>query len=83
MGLWLYKGVGLKSNLSHYRFIHTKDENPKAFEHIVIAKAKPKIVSGCSTFQIGAILEHQSQEHLFTLKSLMSWYKKLKVPIII
>jgi hypothetical protein len=79
----LYKGVGVKSNLSHYRFIHTKDENPKAFEHIVIAKAKPKIVSGCSKFQIGAIPEHQSQEHLFTLKSLMSWYEKLKVPIII
>jgi hypothetical protein len=38
----LFKGKGLKSCLSNYRFIHTKDENPKAFEHIVISKAKPK-----------------------------------------
>ena len=79
----LFKGAGKKSNLSNYRFIHTKDENPKAFEHIVIAKAKTKIVKGCSKFQIGAIPNHQSQEHLFTLKSVMSWYEKLKIPIII
>ena len=25
----LFKGVGVKSSLSNYRFIHTKDENPK------------------------------------------------------
>ena len=68
----LYKGVGVKSSLSNYRFIHTKDENPKAFEHIVISEAKLKIVEGCSKFQIGAIPKHQSQEHLFTLKSVMS-----------
>ena len=79
----LYKGVGVKSNLSHYRFIHTKNENPKAFEHIVISKAKPKIVDGCTKFQIGAIPKHQSQEHLFTLKSVMAWYEKLKIPFIV
>jgi hypothetical protein len=76
----LFKGAGKKSNLSNYRFIHTKDENPKAFEHIVISKAKAKIVKGCSKFQIGAIPNHQSQEHLFTLKSVMYWYEKLKFP---
>ena len=79
----LFKSKGLKSDLSNYRFIHTKDENPKAFEHIVISKAKPKIVDGCSKFQIGAIPKHQSQEHLFTLKSVMAWYEKLNVPLII
>ena len=47
----LFKGAGKKSNLSNYRFIHTKDENPKAFEHIV---------KGSSKFQIRAIPNHQS-----------------------
>ena len=78
----LFKGKGLKSKLENYRFIHTKDENPKAFEHIVISKAKPKIIEGCSKFQIGAIPKHQSQEHLFSLKSIMIWYEKLDIPSI-
>ena len=71
------------SKLSNHRFIHTKEEVPKAFEHIVVSKAKPKIVQGCTKFQIGAIPKHQSQEHLFTLKSVMSWYEKLKTPLIL
>ena len=74
----LYKGKNEMCKLSNYRFIHTKEEIPKAFEHIVVSKAKPKIVQGCTKFQIGAIPKHQSQEHLFTLKSVMSWYEKLK-----
>ena len=46
----LYKGAGVKSSLSNYRFIHTKNENPKAFEHILVSKSKPKIVNGCTRF---------------------------------
>ena len=79
----LYKGKNEMSKLSNYRFIHTKQEIPKAFEHIVVSKAKLKIVKGCTKFQIGAIPKHQSQEHLFTLKSVMSWYEKLKTPLIL
>ena len=79
----LYKGKGEKCKLSNHRFIHTKEETPKAFEHIVVSKAKQKIISGCSKYQIGAIPKHQSQEHLFTLKSIMGWYEKLKTPLIL
>ena len=79
----LFKGKGRKSDLSNYRFIHTKEEIPKAFEHIVITKAKPKIITGCSKFQIGALPFHRSQEHLFTLKSVMLWYETIKIPLII
>ena len=79
----LFKGKGLKSCLSNYRFIHTNYENPKAFEHIVISKAKPKIIEGCPKFQIGAIPKPQSQEYLFTLKSIMACYEKLNIPIIV
>ena len=79
----LYKGENLRAKLSSYRFIHTKEENPKAFEHIVVSKVKPKVVSGCTKFQIGAIPKHQCQEHLFTLKSVMSWYETLNLPILV
>ena len=79
----LYKGAGEKSKLENHRFIHTKDEIPKAFEHTVVSRAKPMIVRGCTKFQIGAIPKHQSQEHLFTLKSVMSWYELLKIPLIL
>jgi hypothetical protein len=79
----LYKGAGEKCKLSNQRFIHTKEEIPKAFEHIIVAKAKQKIVRGCTKFQIGAIPKHQSREHLFTLKSIMLWYEELKTPLIL
>ena len=49
----LYKGKGVKSKLSHHRFIHTKNEEPKSFEHILMSKAKPNIIQGCSKFQMG------------------------------
>ena len=79
----LYKGKGKISEFRNQRFIHTKNENPKAFEHIVMSKAKPKIVAGCSKYQIGALPKHRSQEHLFTLKSTIGWYTSLDKPIIL
>ena len=48
----LFKGKGNPSEFKNQRFIHTKNENPKAFEHVIMMKAKPKIVDVCSVFQI-------------------------------
>ena len=48
-----------------------------------MSKAKPKIVAGCSKYQIGALPKHRSQEHLFTLKSTIGWYTSLDKPIIL
>ena len=79
----LYKGKGRVTQFLNQRFIHTKNENPKAFEHIIMAKAKPKIVDGCSKYQIGALPKHRSQEHLFTLKSTIGWYSSLAKPVIL
>ena len=39
-------------------------------------------MEGYSKYQIGAIPKHQSQEPLFTLKSVMSWYEILKIALI-
>ena len=40
----LYKGSGLRENLSNQRNIHTKMDIPKFFGHIVAEVAKPNII---------------------------------------
>ena len=72
----LYKGKGEKQDFSNQRFIHTKEDVPKGFEQIVINKAKPIMVKNCSKYQIGAIPGHQPAEHLFTIKSIISYFKR-------
>ena len=65
------------------RFIHMKNEIPKSFEQMIILKSKNNIVQNCTRFQIGALPGHQPCEHLFTLKSIISFYQMLQTPIII
>ena len=79
----LYKGKGLKSEFSNQRFIHSKEEVPKCFETLVMDKAKPKIISKCSKFQIGGLPGHQSAEHLFTLKSVISLFMSQGKPLLL
>ena len=47
----LFKGKGEKNDFGNQRFIHTKEDIPKAFEQIVITKVKPAIIKHCSKFQ--------------------------------
>ena len=68
----IYKGRGLKSDLSNIRHIHTRSQAPKLFSHMVTNFIKPIVVENTSPFQIGAIPGHRSQEHLFTLKSVVA-----------
>ena len=79
----LYKGKGAQDEFSNLRNIHMKLEIPKFFEHILLKLAKPNIVSGTSKFQIGAIPLHRVQEHLFTLKSVISLYSYLGITLIL
>ena len=55
----LYKGKDKITEFSNQRFIHTKEQIPKVFEHILMEKAKPKIVKGCTKYQIGALPKHK------------------------
>ena len=71
----LYKGKGEKKDFCNQRFIHTKEDVPKGFEQIVINKSKPQMVQNCTKFQIGAIPGHQPSEHLFTIKSIISFFR--------
>ena len=53
----------------------------KIFEGIIVDKSKELLVAQCSKFQIGGIPGHRSQEHLFSLKSTILLYQKLKIPL--
>ena len=73
----LFKGKGDPSEFSNQRNIHTKEAIPKLFEGIIVDLSKEKLVQTCSKFQIGGIPGHRPQEHLFTVKSVISLYSIL------
>ena len=77
----LYKGKGDPKLLSNQRNIHTKLDMPKFFGHIVMAQCKGKILNSMTKFQIGTKVGHRPQEHLFTVKSVISLYMHLQLPL--
>ena len=72
----LPKSKGDPSNLNSKRHIHTKTEIPKYFRHMVTTAIKPMIVDNMSPFQIGAVPGHRSQEHLFSVKSVIAMFEE-------
>ena len=72
----LEKGKGLRADLNSKRHIHTRPQIPKYFSHILASATKPIILESISPFQIGAVPGHRAQEHIFTLKSVMTMKEK-------
>ena len=68
----IYKGKGSKLNLSNSRFIHLKEWLPRTCDALVVGGMKKTILESSSIFQIGGQEGHRSQEHLFSLKSVMA-----------
>ena len=83
MIIQLFKGKGEKNEFSNQRNIHTKLDVPKIFGHMVMSQAKEKIISNMTKYQIGTKTGHRAQEHLFTLKSVISLYLMLDFPILV
>ena len=79
----LFKGKGERNEYCNQRNIHTKLEIPKFFGHAVMSQAKEIIIHNMTKFQIGTRNGHRAQEHLFTLKSLISLYIQFGLAIII
>ena len=79
----IYKGKGDSADLNNHRNIHTKEYLPKTFETIFVEKSKAKIVEKCSKYQVGAMPGHRVQEHLFTIKSIMSYYNWIDKALIL
>ena len=77
----VYKGKGQKSDLDNMLHLHIKEEIPKFFGHIVMSMAKEKLLSNMSKYQIGAKPGHMPQEHLYVIKSVISLYALLGIPL--
>ena len=56
---------------------------PRVFDGLVFNKIKSKLVQKMSKFQIGAKPGHRPEEHIFVVKSVLSLYSKLNVPLLI
>ena len=75
----IWKGKGPREDLENIRHIHTKNsEIPKLFGNLITNLIKPTIEENISPFQIGAMSGHRSEEHLFTLKSVLALVEKNK-----
>ena len=74
---------GDPNSFESQRNIHTKEFIPKLFEGIIVDKSKEKIISKVSKFQVGGLPKHRSQEHLFCVKSVISLYSSLSLPLYI
>ena len=68
----IYKGKGIKEDLSNSRFIHSKTWLPRTCEAMVVDMMKTQIITKSSKFQIGGFAKHRPQEHLFSIKSIIS-----------
>ena len=79
----LYKGSGAINELKNYRFIHMKSDFSKFFGHLVMNRAKGELIANMSKFQIGTKPGHRAQEHIFTLKCVISFYFRCDQPLIL
>ena len=68
----IYKGKGSKLELKNSRFIHLKDWLPRTCDALIVDKMKPDILAASSIFQIGGQAGHRTQEHLFTVRSVIA-----------
>ena len=68
----IYKGKGIKADLSNSRFIHLKEWLPRTCDALVVGGMKSKILESSTKFQIGGQPGHRSQEHLFSLKCIIA-----------
>ena len=78
----IYKSKGNEADYNNQRNIQTKDEQHIFFEGIIVDKTRAKLTQACSKFQIGGIPGHRSQEHLFSIKSIICLYNYLNIPLI-
>ena len=68
----IYKGKRRNEDLDSMRFIHSKSYLPRTVEAVVVDGMKEDILEGSSIYKIGGQPELRSQEHLFTVKSLIA-----------
>ena len=64
--------------LKNNRFIHLKDVLPHTVEAMTVNKMKDTIINDATMYQVGGLPGHSVDEHVFTLKSIISMREKLE-----
>ena len=68
----IWKSKGPQEILKNNRFIHLKEHYlPRTVEALVVNKMKDEILDKSTMYQIGGQPGHSTDEHLFTIKSMM------------
>ena len=68
----LWKRKFPREDLGNHRFLHLKDWLPKTCEAMIVSKMKPLILEAGTKYQIGGLPGHRVEEHLITLKAIIS-----------
>ena len=68
----IYKGKGLRTELGNSHFIHLKHWLPRICENMVVDKWKVDVLSNSTKYQIGGQERHRTQEHLFSVRSVIA-----------
>ena len=68
----LWKRKFPRENLSNHRFLHLKDWLPKTCEAMVVSQMKTQILEAGTKYQIGGLPGHRVEEHLISLKAIIS-----------
>ena len=81
----IYKGgKGRHEMLTSNCFIHSKSWFPRTAEVLVVEEGlKQPLIDGSSMYQIGGQPGHRAEELVFSLKSIISKYRKVGKSIII
>ena len=75
----LSKGRGRPGDLKNMRHIHLRNIYLSFFSQIVMHFIKDTLIDNMSMYQIACKPGYRPSEHLFTIKSLISYYKKEKM----
>ena len=68
----LWKNKFPKEDLGNHRFLHIKDWLPRCCEALVVNKMKPSILDAGTKYQIGGLPNHRVEEHLLSIKAIVS-----------
>ena len=81
--IWKRKPGTRKEDLWANRHIHCKEWLPRTVESMVVQEMLLDIEAATSTFQIGGVAGHRSQEHVFCINWIMARFKEQKKMIIL
>ena len=73
----IWKQKGQKSVLKNNRYIHSKGWLQRTVEAMVVMEMKSPILLASTPYHIGGQEGNRSQQHLFTVRSVMAIYHQL------